>query len=148
MDEVKYVKKSTGIYNYKNFNHSNTSLTIKDIDPVQGIVTGYFSAFGIVDSDGDMMMPGAFKRSIQDWGPKGKGRVKHLYNHDPGQPLGLIKELDEDNYGLPIGPENVVNYPVPPTPEGGSDVGVEVLLCHLLQVGWVFLIRVAEVLLE
>lgn len=100
MDETKYVKKSTGIYNYKNFNHNNTSLTIKDVDPVQGIVTGYFSAFGIVDSDGDMIMPGAFKRSIQDWGPKGKGRVKHLYNHDPGQPLGLIKELDEDNYGL------------------------------------------------
>lgn len=100
MDEIKYLKKSNGIYNYKNFNHSNTSLTIKDVDSVKGIVTGYFSAFGVVDSDGDMMMPGSFKRSIQDWGPNGKGRVKHLYNHDPGSPLGLIKELDEDNYGL------------------------------------------------
>jgi HK97 family phage prohead protease len=46
------------------------------------------------------MMPGAFKRSIQDWGPEAKGRVKHLLNHDPSQPLGRIIELKEDNYGL------------------------------------------------
>jgi HK97 family phage prohead protease len=54
----------------------------------------------MVDSDGDIMMPGAFKRSIQDWGPEAKGRVKHLLNHDPSQPLGKIVELKEDNYGL------------------------------------------------
>jgi HK97 family phage prohead protease len=46
------------------------------------------------------MMPGAFKRSIQDWGPEAKGRVKHLLNHDPSQPLGKILELKEDSYGL------------------------------------------------
>ena len=54
----------------------------------------------MVDSDGDIMMPGAFKRSIQDWGPEAKGRVKHLLNHDPSQPLGKIVELKEDGYGL------------------------------------------------
>jgi HK97 family phage prohead protease len=26
--------------------------------------------------------------------------VKHLFNHDPGQPLGKIMELEEDSYGL------------------------------------------------
>ena len=83
------------IYNYKSFD-----LEIKDVDAKQGIVTGYFSAFGNVDSDGDIMMPGAFKRSIQDWGPEGKGRIKHLLNHDPSQPLGKIKVLKEDDYGL------------------------------------------------
>ena len=54
----------------------------------------------MVDSDGDIIMPGAFKRSIQDWGPEAKGRVKHLLNHDPSQPLGKIVELKEDSYGL------------------------------------------------
>jgi HK97 family phage prohead protease len=83
------------IYNYK-----HQSIDIKDVDAKQGIVTGYFSAFGNVDSDGDIMMPGAFKRSIQDWGPEAKGRVKHLMNHDPSKPLGKIMELKEDNYGL------------------------------------------------
>lgn len=98
MDKVKFNNRT--IYNYKNTITGPTGLTIKDVDTTKGIVTGYFSAFGIVDSDGDMMMPGAFKRSIQDWGPNGKGRVKHLFNHDPGQPLGRITELEEDNYGL------------------------------------------------
>ena len=83
------------IYNYKSFN-----LEVKDVDTKQGVVSGYFSAFGNVDSDGDIMMPGAFKRSIQDWGPEGKGRIKHLLNHDPSKPLGKIQVLKEDEYGL------------------------------------------------
>jgi HK97 family phage prohead protease len=83
------------IYNYK-----HQSLEVKDIDQKQGIVSGYFSAFGMVDSDGDIIMPGAFKRSIQDWGPEAKGRIKHLLNHDPSKPLGKIMELKEDGYGL------------------------------------------------
>lgn len=87
--------KKSMIYNYK-----HQSLEVKDIDQKQGIVSGYFSAFGMVDSDGDVMMPGAFKRSIQDWGPEAKGRIKHLLNHDPSKPLGKIMELKEDNYGL------------------------------------------------
>lgn len=92
---VKEAKKNSMIYNYKSFN-----LEVKDVDTKQGIVSGYFSAFGNVDSDGDIMMPGAFKRSIQDWGPEGKGRIKHLLNHDPSKPLGKIQVLKEDNYGL------------------------------------------------
>ena len=87
--------KKSMIYNYKSF-----EANVKDVDSKKGEVSGYFSAFGMVDSDGDIMMPGAFKRSIQDWGPEAKGRVKHLLNHDPSQPLGKIIELKEDGYGL------------------------------------------------
>ena len=87
--------KKSMIYSYKSFD-----LEVKDVDAKKGIVVGYFSAFGNVDSDGDIMMPGAFKRSIQDWGPKGKARIKHLLNHDPSKPLGKIQELEEDSYGL------------------------------------------------
>lgn len=83
------------IYSYKSF-----ELELKDVDAKKGIVSGYFSAFGMVDSDGDIMMPGAFKRSINDWGPEGKGRIKHLLNHNPSQPLGKITSLKEDSYGL------------------------------------------------
>ena len=107
-DEIKAIRENTDangklvgnknnsmIYNYKSFN-----LEVKDVDTKQGIVTGYFSAFGNIDSDGDIMMPGAFKRSIQDWGPEGKQRIKHLLNHDPSKPLGKIQVLKEDEYGL------------------------------------------------
>lgn len=81
------------IYGYKSFANS-----IKDIDTKEGIVTGYFSAFDIKDSDGDIIRKGAFKKSIDDWFPK--GRIKHLLNHDPSKPLGVLKVLQEDNYGL------------------------------------------------
>ena len=88
-------KSKNMMYNYKSL-----GMEVKDVDVKEGIVSGYFSAFGMVDSDGDIMMPGAFKRSIADWGPKGKGRIKHLLNHDPSKPLGKPIELDEDGYGL------------------------------------------------
>ena len=81
------------IYNYKTL-----ELEVKDVDRKEGIVSGYFAAFGIKDSDGDIIHKGAFDRSIQDWMPK--GRIKHLLNHDPSKPLGKIIELKEDEYGL------------------------------------------------
>jgi hypothetical protein len=71
---------------------------VKDVDAKKGIVTGYFSAFNIKDSDGDIIVPGAFQKSLNEWFPK--GRIKHLLNHDPRQPLGKINELKEDSYGL------------------------------------------------
>jgi len=82
------------------YNYKSLGMEVKDVDVKEGIVSGYFSAFGMVDSDGDIMMPGAFKRSIADWGPNAKGRIKHLLNHDPSKPLGKPIELEEDNYGL------------------------------------------------
>jgi HK97 family phage prohead protease len=83
----------TMIYGYKSFGQS-----IKDVDVKKGIVTGYFSAFNIKDSDGDIIRPGSFKRSIDEWFPK--GRIKHLMNHDPSKPLGVLQVLKEDEYGL------------------------------------------------
>lgn len=83
------------IYGYKNL-----ELEIKDIDTKEGIVSGYFSAFNIKDSDGDVILPGAFTKSISEWGPTAKGRIKHLMNHNPSMPLGKVLELKEDNYGL------------------------------------------------
>ena len=96
------IRKLEQIDNKKNmmYNYKSLGMEVKDVDVKEGIVSGYFSAFGMVDSDGDIMMPGAFKRSIADWGPKGKGRIKHLLNHDPSKPLGKPIELDEDGYGL------------------------------------------------
>jgi len=81
------------IYGYKRLQQE-----VKDVDAKKGIVSGYFSAFNIKDSDGDIIRPGAFQKSINEWFPK--GRIKHLLNHDPRQPLGKIMDLKEDAYGL------------------------------------------------
>jgi HK97 family phage prohead protease len=74
------------------------SSDIKDVDVKEGIVTGYFSNFNTLDSDGDIIREGAFKQSIQEWFPK--GRVKHLLNHQVMQPLGKLTTLREDSIGL------------------------------------------------
>jgi HK97 family phage prohead protease len=85
---------------YKNVSNSSISGVIKDVDVKTGTVTGYFSIFGNVDSDGDMIMPGAFKRSLDN----NYRRHKHLYQHDPLQLLSGTKKgnlsLKEDTKGL------------------------------------------------
>jgi hypothetical protein len=77
------------------------SAEIMDLNPKQGIVTGYFSKFNNVDSDGDIIRPGAFTKTIKENGPQSSlPRIKHLLNHDPSLPLGVLKTLTEDSYGL------------------------------------------------
>lgn len=74
---------------------------VKDVDVKTGVITGYFSIFGNVDSDGDIVMPGAFKKSIKENGPDSEHpRILHLYQHDPYQVLGKPSVLKEDKKGL------------------------------------------------
>lgn len=85
------------------YSHKDTTgaPSIKDIDGKKGIVTGYFADFKTLDSDGDIIIPGAFTKSIQMTGPaSSKPRIKHLMNHDISQPLGVLTTLKEDQKGL------------------------------------------------
>lgn len=63
-------------------------------------ITVYYSAFGNVDSDGDIIMPGAFTKSIKENGPSAKNRIWHLFNHSTDKPVSKPKELIEDAFGL------------------------------------------------
>jgi uncharacterized protein len=76
----------------------NCDLTLKALDVKNRIVEGYFSAFGNVDSDGDIIQMGAAAKSIMEQGPGGKNRIKHLYNH--WDAVGVIEELKEDEVGI------------------------------------------------
>jgi HK97 family phage prohead protease len=78
------------------FQYKSIPAEIKDIDEGKGIVTGYFSAFGNVDSDGDMIMPGAFTKTIKE----NSKRIKHLWQHDVRYPLSKPSVLKEDTFGL------------------------------------------------
>lgn len=87
------------IYQYKDF--QLPEISFKDIDGKKGIVTGYFANFDNVDSDGDIIRRGAFTKTVKENGPGSKRpRIKHLLNHDPSQPLGVLVELKEDDRGL------------------------------------------------
>lgn len=78
-----------------------TDLRIKDIDASQGIVVGYFSAFGVEDSDGDIVVKGAFEKTIRENGPQSaKPRIKHLLDHNKTNAVATILKLEEDEIGL------------------------------------------------
>ena len=75
--------------------------SIKDVDGKKGIVTGYASNFGNVDSDGDIIRKGAFTKTIRENGPGSTHpRIKHLMNHDVSLPIAKIVDLKEDDRGL------------------------------------------------
>lgn len=59
-------------------------------------VTGLAAIFGNVDSGGDRIHKGAFKKTISEQA----NRVKHLWMHDPYQPpTAVIRELSEVGVG-------------------------------------------------
>ncbi len=79
---------------------SNT-LVLKDVDPAKRRVEGYFSAFGNIDSDNDIIEQGAFAKSLSENGVNSsKPRIKHLYQHSWDKPIGKLIELTEDSIGL------------------------------------------------
>jgi HK97 family phage prohead protease len=80
---------------------SNT-LPVQDVDTSKGIVVLYASAFGNVDSDGDVIEQGAFSKSINEWGPNGKNRIKHLWQHNTREPIGTPVLMNEDMKGLRV----------------------------------------------
>ena len=70
------------------------SLEIKSLDE-GGYFEGYASMFGVQDSDGDVIVKGAFKRSIES------GKIpKMLWQHDPRIIVGKWQEIREDDNGL------------------------------------------------
>lgn len=62
-----------------------------------GTVEGYASLFGEIDQARDMVMPGAFARTLAS---RDIRRVPMLFQHDPAEPIGIWLELREDFRGL------------------------------------------------
>lgn len=87
----------TGILEYKNI--SSVSM-ITDVDPAKKTVTGYASKFGNKDLDDDIIMPGAFAKSISESGPQGNNSILFLWQHNPGKVLAKPSVLKEDSTGL------------------------------------------------
>ncbi len=62
-------------------------------------IEGYASLFDCRDSGGDVVMKGAYAKSLCALKAKGRS-VKMLWQHDPAQPIGIWDELREDARGL------------------------------------------------
>jgi len=82
------------------YNTKHTNAKIKSVDVDRRIVEGYFSVFDFKDSDGDVILKGAYEKTIKENGPAGKNRIMHLYQHDPLMVLGKPTSLMEDEKGV------------------------------------------------
>ena len=71
-----------------------------DMEDGSRIITVYYSAFGNVDSDGDVIVPGAFTKTLKENGPNAKNRIWHLFNHSTEKPIAKPFEMMEDGFGL------------------------------------------------
>ena len=63
----------------------------------EGEFEGYASVFNIEDLGKDIVLPGAFTKSLQR---RPASKVKMLRGHDPGDPVGIWTDLVEDSKGL------------------------------------------------
>lgn len=86
----------------KLFQTKSVALSIKDIDSVGRRVKVALSSFGNVDSDGDVILRGAFAKSITERGPETQSnrRVKFLRYHDFEHEIGVWKSLEETHEHL------------------------------------------------
>ena len=82
------------------YNYKSVTADVKDIDTKRRIVTGYASAFNNRDTQGEIVRPGAFTKTVAEWGPEGKNRIAHLYQHNAMSVLGKPTKLIEDETGL------------------------------------------------
>ena len=79
----------------------NTKSSIEDIDE-KGIVKIRVSAFGNIDSYGDIMDEKAFNQTISVFNSGKRTRIKHLQDHDWGKLVGLPIEITKSASGLDI----------------------------------------------
>jgi HK97 family phage prohead protease len=86
-----------GLYEEKTF--SQPAMLV-DADPSKKTWTAYAAVFGNKDLDDDIIMPGAFKKSIAENGPSGTNTILVLNQHITWQVLCKPKVLQEDSKGL------------------------------------------------
>ena len=70
--------------------------SLKDVDVKKRIVTGYLSNFDNKDHDGDIIVKGAFSKSLNER----KADIYFLNQHNWKQPHGKFAVLKEDSKGL------------------------------------------------
>lgn len=75
---------------------------ILDVDTEKRTVKAVWASMGNVDLDNDVIMPGAFTKTITERGPKGKQLIWSLIDHDASLKcaIGKPSELYEENNKL------------------------------------------------
>lgn len=78
----------------------SSDFSVKDVDTVGRVLSVYWAAFDNKDRDGDVIVKGAFKKTVKEQGPQGIAEQWFIKFHNPDLPIVTPFELIEDNYGL------------------------------------------------
>lgn len=79
-----------------------TVLEVKQLDAAgEGTFEGYGSVFHVKDRCGDVVMPGAFRRTLAEAQSKGRFPAM-LLQHDYERPIGVWESMSEDTNGLVV----------------------------------------------
>ncbi|WP_119689693.1 HK97 family phage prohead protease [Acinetobacter soli] len=76
----------------------NVPLKIKSVSD-SGEFEGYASVFDVIDSYGDVVVKGAFKKTLEAW-KKRDDLPPILWQHNMYEPIGPFTHMEEDDYGL------------------------------------------------
>lgn len=79
-------------------NRKSFNLKIKAVQE-DGFFSGYGAVFGNVDWYNDVILPGAFVKSLEKWAEKNK-MPPVLWNHNDSEPIGVYTNIYEDEKGL------------------------------------------------
>ena len=80
-------------------------LELKSLDDERGIIAGLCSAYGNVDSDGEVIDRKCFARSLSMNG----GRVPVLWTHDPKIPIGFATKGEDQPEGVYVEAQLMLN---------------------------------------
>lgn len=75
--------------------HFTCALQLKSLSE-EGRFAGYASVFDVVDSQNDIILRGAFSKTLRDRTAK----VKLLWQHQMDEPIGVLERIFEDDRGL------------------------------------------------
>lgn len=75
--------------------HKNVAFDVKSVSE-EGVIEGYASVYGNIDSYGDVVQKGAFKNLFS----KKDSIIPVLWQHDTRQPVGGASLFKEDDLGL------------------------------------------------
>jgi uncharacterized protein len=67
------------------------------VSPAVTVIEGYASLFGVADRGGDVIAPGAFRRTIA---ARRAGNLPLLWQHHTDEVLGHVLRIAEDRRGL------------------------------------------------
>jgi HK97 family phage prohead protease len=104
-DEDQAVAICASMYQERSMTETQKTLTVgldlKQFNDDSGEFQGYASVFNTVDADGDVIVPGAFKQTIQEHQERGT-MPKMLWQHDFREIVGKFTEMSEDENGLMV----------------------------------------------